>query len=95
MADENTTGQGNQPERVLANDAVPQDITPAPNASPPAGDTGGPGRGGPGRWSRSWRPRRRSRTRPRRRRQSWDAVAVTAIVAGGMAAAAATMAAKI
>ena len=48
MADENTTGQGNQPERVLANDAVPQDITPAPNASPPAGDTGGPGRGGPG-----------------------------------------------
>ncbi len=41
MADENTTGQGNQPEKVLANDTVQQDISPGPN-------TGGPGSGGPG-----------------------------------------------
>ncbi len=46
MADENTTGQnttgqGNQPEKVLANDTTQQSVSPGPN-------TGGPGSGGPG-----------------------------------------------
>ena len=33
MADENTTGEGNQPEAVLAPETTPQDIT-APAAEP-------------------------------------------------------------
>ena len=54
MADENTTGQGNQPEAVLKPETTNQEITHQANNAPtgPGGGYGGPGggrgRGGPG-----------------------------------------------
>ena len=56
MADENTTGEGNQPEMTLKPETTQQDITPGPNTGGPGsggsggyqGQGGGRGRGGPG-----------------------------------------------
>jgi len=56
MADENTTGEGNQPEMTLKPETAQQDITPGPNTGGPGygarggrgGQGGGRGRGGPG-----------------------------------------------
>ncbi len=53
MADENNTGEGNQPEKVVPAGASPQEVTqPAENvpaARPDRGPRGGRGRGGGGR----------------------------------------------
>ena len=66
MADENTTGQGNQPEATLAPETTQQDITPGPGG--PGGGRGrGPrgGRGGDNR-SRGGRDGNRGRRDDRR-----------------------------
>ena len=47
MADENTTGEGNQPVATLAPEATAQEIT-QPQGGPGGGPGGGRGRGGPG-----------------------------------------------
>ena len=53
MADENTTGQGNQPEATLAPETTPQDVTqPGQNQGAPRGGRGGRGRGGNDRGGR-------------------------------------------
>ncbi|QIG81251.1 30S ribosomal protein S5 [Stakelama tenebrarum] len=49
MADENTTGQGNQPEATLAPETTAQEVT---NQQPPRGGRGGRGRGGNDRGGR-------------------------------------------
>lgn len=62
MADENTTGEGNQPEAVLAPETTPQDIT-APAAEPQQQQQrrGRGGRGGSGDRDRGGRGRRDDR----------------------------------
>ncbi|MGN6376216.1 MAG: 30S ribosomal protein S5 [Sphingomonas sp.] len=65
MADENTTGQGNQPEQTLAPETTQQDITPGPGGPGggrgrgPRGGRGGGDRGGRGRDGRGRRDDRR------------------------------------
>tara|TARA_B100000678_G_scaffold28298_1_gene20992 strand:- start:1447 stop:2202 length:756 start_codon:yes stop_codon:yes gene_type:complete len=63
MADENTTGQGNQPEQTLAPETTPQDVTQpgqnhgGQNQGQPRGGRGGRGRDGGGGRGRDGRGR--------------------------------------